>query len=356
VKLFRADVEVAPPLLVAHSPRPLAVVEVAPPLLVALSPGPPVALPSVVLSPRPLADVEVASPLLDALSPRPLVALHPSGYFDAFDSPVHSPVREYAPNHVFPPMPSPAPVSHNGVNLYLSGAGNKRSADNFGLSDDAGSDSDDGGAAMQEPNMKVKGTGTQGKHTIPFSRYAVKLPPTKAKNINAKKTKSASKSSSAASSMERSDSATGEDDGEKSGKKNKTKMARISKGEREAVCDWIHKLRKDGKVTHVIMRPATLPHVSLDAERALDSQWWGQRLDHDGNIIRGQNLRSLRGACNVMYIIFVFVLFVLWLRRFVNRRLRSTEDPIVWTKDIARKRWLALCVTCFLFLCLFCFQ
>jgi hypothetical protein len=332
----------APPLLDVASGLPS----------VALSPLPLVALPSVALSPLPL--VAVPSVALSPVEPLSFVANPFEGYFDAFISPVPSPDRQYSPNHVFPPMPSPAPVSHNGVHLYLSGAGNKRSAvqqHELEFSTDAGSDSDDGVSAMQAPKKKMRVI-PKGKH----QSQAVKLPPPKGKSVNAKKTKGASKSSSAASSVEPSDSSTGDDAGEKSSKFKKSKMPRITNGEREYVCDWIQKMRKDGKVMHVTMRPATLPHVSLDAERALDTQWGGQRPVHDSNVIRGQNLRSLRGACTVMYISFVFVLFVLWLRRYVNRRLRATEQPMVWTKDVARKRWTALCVTCFTCLCLCCLQ
>ena len=62
-----------------------------------------------------------------------------------------------------------------------------------------------------------------------------------------------------------------------------------------------------------------------DAERALGTQWGGQRLHDDCNIIRGQNFGSFRGPCNVRTRAYAFFLF--WLRHMAAQVRQQTISP-----------------------------
>ena len=170
------------PATILFAADPVALSPVA--LSVALSP---VALSPVAFAPAPISDAE---------------------RFNAFVSP--PPNRQYDLNHVFPPMPSPTPVSFNGLALY----------------------------PILPENPKVP------------PKASANLAP-KRRAVRADEFDLSDDADSAASNGQCSDSATGDEDDEAKAsgfEKKPQKMGRITKVERECVCDWILKDRKDGKV------------------------------------------------------------------------------------------------------------
>lgn len=90
----------------------------------------------------------------------------------------------------------------------------------------------------------------------------------------------------------------------------KPKMKRISKDERQSVCDWIAKLRKDGKMNN--------------------SRW----IRNGG--AKGQTMTATSAEVKTLGAFDS-------LAGYVNRRLRLVA-PLCWTRDISKKRWIALCV------------
>jgi hypothetical protein len=131
-----------------------------------------------------------------------------------------------------------------------------------------------------------------------------------------------------------SDSETGDDDeqGTLSGKKTsdkKKQMPRISKEERECVCDWIRKLRKDGKM--------------FNGRWIQNGGAKGATMTATSSEVKTSGAYEALAMCERARAPTLFFWFVnvTCLRRYVNRRLRVT---FVWTKEVAKKRWVALCV------------
>ena len=143
-----------------------------------------------------------------------------------------------------------------------------------------------------------------------------------------------------------SDSETGDDDEQLtgyehniSGKKTsdkKKKMPRISKEERECVCDWIRKLRKDGKM--------------LNGRWVRNGGAKGSTMMATSSEVKTSGAYEALAMCERARAPTLFFCFVkvTCLRSYVNRRLRL--PTFVWTKEVAKKRWIAMCVTGFFYL------
>jgi hypothetical protein len=122
-------------------------------------------------------------------------------------------------------------------------------------------------------------------------------------------------------------------------KKEKVKMPRITKEERACVCEWIQKDRKDGKM--------------LNARWIRNGGAKGQTMTATSAEVKTSGAFE---SLATLWLCLCWFFITSFLCRYVNRKLRAKAKPFLWTKDVAKKRWIALLVACFVVLFIVLFQ
>lgn len=228
-----------------------------------------------------LSPLRVVSPSSGFVSPPPSTSLNGAGVVVAHISPTPfvSPPLNYADDNVFPAMGGAAPLSINGQVLF----------------------------------------------PMPASPRTTLLP---AKRKNPVDLTSESSEGEGADS---SSSETGGDDEDTKTKKEEVKrkkIPRITKDEQVYVCDWISKLRKDGKM--------------LNGRWIRNGGAKGSTMTATSSEVKTSGAHEALAMCERARTLLFYFGNVTWLRRYVNRRYRNPSFS--WTKDIAKTRWTAMSV------------
>jgi hypothetical protein len=247
-----------------------------------------------------LSPLRVVSPSPGFVSPPPSTSLNGAGVVVAHISPTPfvSPPLNYADDHVFPAMGGAAPLSINGQVIFPMPASPKN----------------------PKPASKASAT--------TFATSATTLLPAKRKNPVELTSESSEGEGADSSSSE-----TGGDDEDTKTKKEvkKKKLLRITKEEQVCVCDWISKVRKDGKM--------------LNGRWIRNGGAKGSTMTATSSEVKTSGAYEALAMCErarTLLFIFCYFGYVTWLRRYVNRRYR--HPTFSWTKDIAKKRWTAMSV------------